>query len=99
MKMNSYKEAYKMFFATLANDTRLSIIQTLRKKPLNVSEIVAKTNFEQSLISHNLKVLEYHGMVFKEKKGKFRYYSVNEKTIIPLLAMIDLHTHKYCCRI
>jgi len=88
-----------MFFGTLANESRLKIINTLRKKPLNVSEICKKTGFEQSMVSHNLKTLEYHGMIFKEKKGKYRYYKVNEKTIQPLLKLIDSHMKEYCCKI
>ena len=51
------------------------------------------------MVSHNLKVLEYHGMVFMEKDGKFRYYSVNKKTIKPLLEFIDAHMEEYCCKL
>jgi DNA-binding transcriptional ArsR family regulator len=69
------------------------------KKERNVSEICKITGFEQSMVSHNLKMLEYHGMVFKEKKGKFRFYSVNKKTIKPLLNLIDAHMKEYCCKI
>ena len=101
MNMPSYKlkEAYGMFFSTLANESRLKIINVLRKKSMNVTEITEETGFEQSMVSHNLKVLEYHGMLFMEKKGKFRYYTVNEKTIKPLLGLIDDHMKEYCCRI
>lgn len=91
--------AYQLFFSTLANDSRLHIINTLRQKPLNVTEICQKTGFEQSMVSHNLKELEYHGMVFPERKGKFKYYKVNEKTIQPLLKLIDAHMKTYCCKI
>jgi len=101
MFVNSYilNDAYRMFFGTLANESRLIIVNTLRKKPLNVSEICEMTGFEQSMVSHNLKTLEYHGMVFVEKKGKYRYYKVNEKTIQPLLKLIDDHMKEYCCKI
>lgn len=104
MKMKSSKstpekKAYQLFFGTLANETRLTLINVLREKPLNVTEICKMTGFEQSLVSHNLKMLEYHGMVFKEQQGKFRYYAVNEKTIKPLLGLIDAHMEEYCCKI
>ena len=101
MNMESYigGGAYRMFFSTLANESRLMIVNILRKKPLNVTEICLKTGFEQSMVSHNLKILEYHGMIFKEKKGKYRYYSVNKKTIQPLLKLIDTHMKEYCCKI
>ncbi len=98
-KTNIGKRAYQLFFGTLANETRLTLINVLREKPLNVTEICENTGFEQSLVSHNLKMLEYHGMVFKKQQGKFRYYSVNEKTIKPLLGLIDAHMEEYCCKI
>ncbi len=102
MKMQSCKDiagAYGLFFSTLANDSRLKILNALRKSPKNVTEIGKDTGFEQSMVSHNLKELEYHGMVFKEKKGKFRYYRLNQKTIAPLIELIDAHMKQYCCKI
>ncbi|MBI2668650.1 winged helix-turn-helix transcriptional regulator [Candidatus Woesearchaeota archaeon] len=97
--LSALPQAYKLFFNTLANDSRLKIINILRNKSKNVSEICKAAGFEQSLVSHNLKILEYHGMVFMEKKGKFRYYTVNKNTIQPLLELIDAHMKKYCCKI
>ncbi len=105
--MNSYKTkntkmqgAYAMFFTTLANNNRLRIINLLRKSgKLNVTDICKNTKLEQSLVSHGLKMLEYHGMVFVKREGKCRYYSVNEQTIKPLLDIIDAHMKQYCCKI
>lgn len=101
MKMDSYNQdaVYRMFFGTLANESRLQIVNVLRDKKMCVNDICEKTGFEQSMVSHNLKILEHHGMVFKEKEGKFRFYSVNEKTIKPLLKLIDEHMKQYCCKI
>lgn len=102
MKMASCKDisgAYGLFFSTLANDSRLKILNTLREKQKNVTQISHDTGFEQSMVSHNLKELEYHGMIFKEKKGKFRYYRLNQKTIAPLIELIEAHMKLYCCRI
>ncbi|MBS3117044.1 helix-turn-helix transcriptional regulator [Candidatus Woesearchaeota archaeon] len=93
------KEVYKLFFGTLANQSRLKILNILRSGQKNVKEICRETEFEQSMVSHNLKMLEYHGMVFVEKKGKFRYYDLNKKTIKPLLELIDAHMREYCCKI
>ena len=92
-------KAYGLFFSTLANDSRLKIVNLLRKGKLNVSEISQKTGFEQSMVSHNMKNLEHHGMVFSERKGKFKYYSLNKDTIHPLLELIDSHMKEYCCKI
>ena len=102
MKMNSFEKkygAYGLFFGALATDSRLHLLNTLRKGRKNVSELSQLTHCEQSLVSHNLKILEHHGMVFVEKKGKFHYYKLNEKTITPLLRLIDTHMKQYCCKI
>ncbi|MBT4539341.1 winged helix-turn-helix transcriptional regulator [Candidatus Woesearchaeota archaeon] len=92
-------ETYKFFFGALANPNRLQIINVLRGNKKNVGEICQITGFEQTMVSHNLKTLEHHGMVFMEKKGKFRYYTVNKKTIKPLLELIDAHMKEYCCKL
>ena len=97
--MNHSINTYKFFFGALANPNRLQIINLLRKGKKNVTEICNKTGFEQTMVSHNLKTLEYHGMVFMEKQGKYRYYTVNNKTIKPLLEFIDEHMEEYCCKI
>ena len=92
-------ETYKFFFGALANPNRLQIINALRAGTKNVSQICTITGFEQTMVSHNLKVLEHHGMVFKEKEGKYRYYTLNDKTIKPLMKFIDSHMKEYCCKI
>jgi DNA-binding transcriptional ArsR family regulator len=90
---------YKFFFGALANPNRLQIINALRNGKKNVGEICHATGFEQTMVSHNLKILEHHGMVFMEKQGKYRYYTVNTKTIKPLMKFIDAHMNEYCCKI
>ena len=100
MNMNSCnKHAYRLFFGTLANQSRLEILNVLRHGKKNVTEICKIIKLEQSLVSHHLKELEYHGMVFKERKGKFSFYDLNTKTIKPLLKLIDEHMGEYCCKI
>jgi len=92
-------DAYSIFFGSVANANRLKILNVLRSGKKCVSEICQATGFEQTMVSHNLKRLERCGMVFAEQQGKNRYYRVNEKTIKPLLEMIDAHMEKYCCKI
>ena len=99
MTMKHDLKTYKFFFGALANPNRLAIINVLREGKKNVGEICAATGFEQTMVSHNLKTLEHHGMVFMEKNGKYRVYSVNRKTIKPLLEFIDKHIEEYCCKL
>jgi DNA-binding transcriptional ArsR family regulator len=91
--------AYKLFFGTLFSETRLKIINLLRKKRLNVSEIIQELNFDQTAVSHNLARLKQHGFVISEIDGKFRYYKLNEETISPIMSLIDKHMSQYCIHI
>lgn len=93
------KKAYNIFFGTLANQNRLEIINLLRKDKKCVTDICKELNLNQTTVSHNLKRLLRCGFVFVETKGKHRYYSLNKKTIKPLMSMIDEHMHHYCEKI
>lgn len=95
---NLYR-AYKLFFNTFSSEPRLKILNLLRKKKRNVSEITGGLKMDQSSVSHNLSRLKHCGFVIQETKGKFRYYKINEKTIKPLLELIDNHMNKYCIHI
>lgn len=90
------EKAYKLFFGTLANKNRLKIINLLRKTPKCVSEIAKCLNFNQTTVSHNLKILQRCGFVFAERKGRHRFYKLNKKTIKPLMDLIDSHMHEFC---
>jgi len=94
--MEHTSEVYKIFFSSLASPNRLQIINLLRKGEKNVTEISQSLKFEQTMVSHNLRRLERCGMVFVKKEGKNRYYSLNNKTIKPLLELIDKQTNQYC---
>ena len=88
--------AYKLFFGTLANTNRLHIINILRKKDRNVTEICKKTGFNQTTTSHNLQRLMRCGFIRVEQKGKERIYKLNKKTIQPLMKLIDTHMNMHC---
>jgi len=85
-----------VFFSTLANPTRLAILELLREKPRNVSEIAKVLSQEQSMISHNLRALEKCKFVFSERKGKERFYYLNRETMEPIFKIFTYHAEKYC---
>ena len=99
VKEKELYKAYKLFLNTFSSEQRLKILNLLRKKSMNVSEIQKATKFEQSVVSHNLKRLKSCGFVTDEIKGKYRYYKLNEKTIRPILSLIDKHMEKNCLMI
>lgn len=89
-------ETCYLFFLTLANPTRLAILELLRKGSRNVTEIAETLKQEQSMISHNLKPLERCRFVFSQKREKKRLYSLNTETLEPLFKLVDYHSKKYC---
>ena len=91
--------AYKIFFGTLVSEPRLKMINLLRKGKKNVGEICAHLKMEQTDVSHNLARLKECGFVNAEVSGRFRYYSLNKKTIEPLMKLIDRHMSKNCIHI
>lgn len=91
--------AYKIFFGTLVSDSRLKIINLLRKGSKNVSEIIDELKMDQTAVSHDLSRLKNCGFVQMEVKGKYRYYKLNDKTIAPLMKLIDEHMAGNCIHI
>ena len=91
--------ASKIFFGTLVSESRLKIINFLRGKSANVSEIIGALKMDQTAVSHDLTRLKKCGFVNVEVNGKFREYSLNDETIKPLMSLIDKHMSKYCIHI
>ena len=88
--------SYKNFFDVFANDTRMKIIDTLNNQDLCVTDIAKEIGMEQSKISHALKVLLKCNFVSWKQEGKKRIYSLNSKTIRPLLRTVETHVRTYC---
>ena len=84
-----------LFFKGLANETRLSLLRTLNKRPMSVSELCTELDYEQSRVSHNLTCLEFCGFVQSERVGKKKIYCLNEKTIGPLMNIVDNHIKQH----
>lgn len=92
-------EAYKLFFGTLVSESRLKIINLLRKGKKNVSEIIEELKLDQTAVSHNLARLKRCGFVKTEIEGKFRYYKLDEETAKPLIDLINKHMSQHCIHI
>ena len=89
-------ETCHLFFSTLANPTRLAILELLRSGPKSVTEISEALNQEQSMVSHNLRPLERCKFVFTESRKKQHVYSLNKETIEQLFKTFSYHAEKYC---
>ncbi|MFA5745908.1 MAG: metalloregulator ArsR/SmtB family transcription factor [archaeon] len=91
MKCLSYN-----FFGVISNKTRWKIIKLLYKSEKTVSEISTITGEEQSKVSHSLKQLLNCNIVFSKRQGKNIIYSLNKKTIKPLVKIVNQHTKDFC---
>lgn len=89
-------EAYYLFFSTLANRTRLAIIDVLRDGPKSVAEISQALKQEVDVVSVNVKLMEKCVLVTSEGSGKDRLYSLNREIIEPLSEALEFHTAKHC---
>ena len=63
----------------LADDTRLAVVRQLMHGPLQVNELNAHLNLDQSLLSHHLRVLRDAGIVRSERQGKAVLYRLSEQ--------------------
>ncbi len=87
---------YHIFFTNLANPLRIDIVTLLKNKERNVTEISKYLKVEQSKVSHALSSLKCCNIVDSKQKGKQRIYSLNKKTIVPMLKLIDKHAKTFC---
>jgi len=60
----------------LADRTRLAVVQRLLQGPMNVSDLAASLDVEQSLLSHHLRVLRDCGIVAGERGGRHIRYCI-----------------------
>jgi len=84
------------FFSSLANPTRLAILERLRDGEMNVSGLAAELGLEQSMVSHNVKLLEDCRIVRSERRGKEKYITPNRDTVDALFRVVERHA-KRCC--
>jgi DNA-binding transcriptional ArsR family regulator len=84
------------FFSTLANPTRLAIIELLEERPMSVTALVKALGEEQSMVSHNLRPLIRCHFVTRERKGKSNVYSLNCATMNPIIKAVEAHAKNFC---
>jgi len=82
--------------STLANPTRLAIMERLYQSDMNVTELSAALGQDQSMISHNLKKLVACGLAYSNPRGKSRIYSLNRETAGAVFKAVQNHAQKHC---
>jgi DNA-binding transcriptional ArsR family regulator len=79
----------KLFYG-FSDTSRLAILEALREKPLNVSEIVERTELSQSNVSNHLSCLHDCGLVAREKQGRYVIYQLSDPRVAELLETADI---------
>jgi DNA-binding transcriptional ArsR family regulator len=76
-------------FRGLADTTRLSILESLRKGEKTTSEIVKETKHNQSNVSNHLACLLDCGLVKNRREGKNVFYRLGNDKVTRLLEESD----------
>ena len=84
------------FFSTLANPTRLAILEKLRSTPMNVTDLAEALGQEHSMVSHNLRTLEKCNLVSSVRKGKEKIYTINNETVGGIFKVVENHAENHC---
>ena len=69
------------FCKALSVDTRVRIVQLLKRKPLCVNALAGRLKVSQSAASQHLRILREAGLVVADKRGYWVHYSLNEKSL------------------
>jgi ArsR family transcriptional regulator, zinc-responsive transcriptional repressor len=96
MYFHMLKSTYHVFFSNLASPLRVEIVSRLKERDRSVGDIANSLKVEQSKVSHALATLKSCNIVDVRQEGKSRIYSLNKKTILPILNLIDKHSKTYC---
>lgn len=77
-------EAVAHRFKVLAEPARLQILNELRTRPLNVTELMDATGLNQANLSKHLQLLHTHGFVMRQRDGLFVVYALADKSVFAL---------------
>ncbi len=84
-------------FRALGDPARVKIVNLLatRREPVSVDEFIAPLGLSQPTVSHHLKKLTEAGLLDREPRGKFAYFTLNVDALRTLAAVVDLRG--VCC--
>ena len=71
-------------FKVLAEPARLQILNELRTRPLNVTELMDATALNQANLSKHLQLLHTHGFVRRQRDGLFVVYTLADRSVFAL---------------
>src|SRR5881628_735673 len=89
-------------FRSLADASRLAVLEALRDGPRCVSEVVSATGLSQPNASARLACLGECGLANRGRRGKFVYYTIADKRVVKILEeaeaiLGEVGAHVYRC--
>ena len=85
-------EATARLFRALADPTRVRLLNLLlsAEGPVCVCDLTPPTGLSQPTVSHHLRVLLEAGLVRREERGTWAYYSPDEEALARLRHVVDV---------
>jgi ArsR family transcriptional regulator, arsenate/arsenite/antimonite-responsive transcriptional repressor len=85
-------EATASLFRALADPARVRILNVLAsaEDAVCVCELVEPLGLSQPTVSHHLKKLTDAGLLEREPRGRWAYYSLNRDAVATVAALVDL---------
>jgi DNA-binding transcriptional ArsR family regulator len=71
-------------FRTLAEPTRIKLLDRLREGEATVLELTALVGTTQQNVSKHLNLLQHAGIVARRKQGNYAYYRITDETVYNL---------------
>ena len=90
-------EATAELFRALADPARVRIVNSLATsgEPVCICNLVEPLGLSQPTVSHHMKKLLDAGLVDREQRGKWAYFSLRRDAVEKLAAVADLK--EVCC--
>ncbi len=84
-------ETTAQLFKTLGDPTRVRIVHLLAtsEEPVCVCELIEPLGLTQPTVSHHLKKLTDAGLIVREQRGVWAYYTLDEDALSRLGALIE----------
>ena len=82
-------------FKALGDETRLQLILTLaasQNTEACVCDLTPSTGLSQGTVSHHLRILVDSGLLEREQRGRWAYYSLTDSAL-EIIKALNLQTH------
>ncbi len=85
-------DATALLYKALGDPARVRIVNLLATtdEPVCLCELIEPVGLAQATVSHHLKKLTEAGLLDREERGKWAYFSINSEAMARLASLADL---------